>query len=50
MLLTQGTLKQIHQRNLYVDIDDPDDVVLEVLEACVEEAEHRLPETLSKNS
>ena len=49
VLLTQGTLKQIHQRNLYVDIDAPDDAVLEVLEACVVAAEHRLPETLSKN-
>ena len=48
VLLTQATLKQIHQRNLYVDIDDPDDGVLEVLEACVAGAAHRLPENLSR--
>ena len=47
VLLTQATLKQIHQRNLYLDLDAPDDEMLEVLEACVEEAEHKLPETLS---
>ena len=50
VLLTQATLKQIHQRNLYLDIDDPDDEVLEVLEVCVEEAEHRLPENLSQKT
>ena len=50
VLLTQGTLKQIHQRNLYVDIDDPDDGVLEVLEVCVEAAEHRLPENFSQKT
>ena len=32
--LTQETLKQIHQKNLYVDIDDPGDEVLAVLKAC----------------
>lgn len=47
VLLTQATLKQI---NLYVDIDDPNDAVLEVLEVCVEEAEHRLPENLSRKT
>ena len=47
VVLTQATLKRIHQRNLYVDIDDPTDAVLEVLEACVEAAEHRFPENLS---
>ena len=50
VLLTQATLKQIHQRNFYVDIDDPTDAVLEVLEACVEAAEHRLPENLSRKT
>ena len=50
VLLTQATLKQIHQRNLYLDLDAPDDEVLEVLEACVEAAEHRLPETLSQKT
>ena len=49
VVLTHETLKQIHQQNLYVDIDDPSDAVLEVLEGCVEAAEHRLPENLSKN-
>lgn len=50
VLLTQATLKQIHQRNLYVDIDDPTDAVLEVLEACVEAAEHRLPKNLTQKT
>ena len=50
MLLTQATLKQIHQQNLYVDIDDPGDEVLEVLEECVDAAENRLPETLSRKT
>ena len=50
VLLTQGTLKQIHQKNLYVDIDDPGDAVLEVLEECVAAAEHRLPENLSQKT
>ena len=50
VLLTQGTLKQIHQRNLYLDIDDPTDEILEVLEACVEAAENRLPENLSRKT
>lgn len=50
VLLTQGTLKQIHQKNLYLDIDDPTDAVLEVLEACVEEAEHGLSENLSRKT
>ena len=49
VLLTHEMLKQIHQKNLYVDIDDPDDEVLAILKACVEAAEHRLPENLSKN-
>ena len=35
VLLTQATLKQIHQKNLYINIDDPDDEILEVLEKCV---------------
>ena len=30
VLLTQTVLKQIHRENLYVNIDDPDDAVLEV--------------------
>lgn len=50
VLLTQATLKQIHRENLYIDIDDPSDGVLEVLEACVEAAEHRLPENLSRKT
>ena len=40
----------MYQQNLYVDIDDPDDAVLEVLEACVEAAEHGLPENLSQKT
>ena len=50
VVLTQGTLKQIHQRNLYVDIEDPNDTVLEILEACVEATEHRFPENLSRKT
>ena len=46
VLLTQATLKQIHQKNLYVDIDDPG----KVLEACVGAAEHKLPENLSRKT
>ena len=49
-LLTQATLKQIHQRNLYLYIDAPDDAVLKILEACVEAAEHKLPENLSQKT
>ena len=50
VVLTQATLKQIHQRNLYLDIDDPGDKVLAVLEECVEAAEHRLTENLSQKT
>ena len=50
VVLTQATLKQIHQRNLYLDIDDPTDEVLEALEECVEAAENRLPENLSRKT
>ena len=50
VLLTQATLKQIHQKNLYLDIDDPDDEALGVLEVCVAAAEHSLPETFSQKT
>lgn len=50
VLLIQATLKQIHRENLYIDIDDPDDAILEVLEECVEAAEHRLPKNLSRKT
>ena len=48
VVLTHGMLKQIHQRNLYLDIGDSTDEVLEVLEECFEKAEHGLPENLSQ--
>ena len=50
VLLTQATLKQIHRKNLYLDLDAPNNEVLEVLEACVEAAEHKLPEHLSQKT
>ena len=50
LLLTHETLKQIHQKSLYVDIDDPGDEVLEVLKGRVEAAEQRLPENLSRKT
>ena len=43
VLLTQETLKQIHQQNLYLEIDDPNDEGLAVLKAYVEAVENRLP-------
>ena len=46
VLLTQETLKQIHQKNLYLE----DDEGLAVLKACVDEAENRLPENLSRKT
>ena len=50
VLLTQRTLKRIHQKNLYLHLDDPTDAVLEVLKACVDGSEHRLPEHLSRKT
>ena len=50
VVLTHETLKQIHQRNLYVDIGDLGDEVLTALKACVDAAENRLPETLSRKT
>ena len=46
VLLTQETLKQIHQKNLYLE----DDEGLEVLKECVEGAENRLPQNLSRKT
>ena len=48
VFLTQETLKQIHQQNLYLEIGDPNDEVLAVLKECVDEAENRLSQNLSR--
>ena len=50
VLLTQDTLKQIHQKNLYLDLGIQDDKVLAVLKACVDAAENRLPQYLSRKT
>ena len=50
VLLTQETLKQIHPKNLYLDIDAPNDEVLAVLKACVDAAENKLPQYLSRKT
>lgn len=50
VLLTQGTLKQIHQNNLYLDIDHPDDEVSAVFKSvCGGSGEQTPTEYLSKN-